>query len=97
LGIGVWRRSRGNQAEFGSIEYREGTGWLCTRFDPAAQPGSCTIVVTGTVSLRHFHGALTGSVLITVKDRSDGGANATFGPIPLEATRLTVADLQAMQ
>lgn len=94
-GVGIWEAAPGSGVSFGYISYREGSGWLCTEFNAAAPPASCTLVVTGRASVEPRSGAMTGSIVLTVKDRSDGNDAYTVGPIPYNAARKSVKDLIA--
>lgn len=95
-GIGLWSRAQGSKLKFGFLSYREGSTWLCTGFDASAPPAACTLVVTGTYTIHPQTHVLTGSVKLTVKDRTDGGDNYTVGQWPIEAERRSIADLDAL-
>lgn len=94
-GIGIWKNVAGGQQEFGYISYREGSEWLCVEFDPTAPPADCTLVVTGRFVVDKDD-MLWGTIVITVKDRTDSGDNYTIGPIPIELRRVSIEDLQSI-
>jgi hypothetical protein len=93
-GIGIWQNIRGGQHEFGYVSYREGNAWLCVEFATNVEPGDCTLVVTGTFDVDNDD-LLTGEVLITVKQRSDGLGDYTLGPYGIEARRKSIEDLKS--
>jgi hypothetical protein len=93
-GIGMWNYKGSDEFEFGYISYRQGSSWLCTRFDASAVPADCTIIVTGTYTV-DTSDVLTGAITIFVKQRSDGEEDYLIDQIPIYAEKVSIEDLKS--
>lgn len=94
VGLGTWDRGEAGAVRFGYVSYREGSRWICRRFVQSSVPGTCTLIVTGDALIMPS-GALSGSVVITVEDRSDGEEGYTLPAFEIEAQRRSADDLIA--